>query len=429
MHSLKWIRDNEIEFDAALARRGVKPVAQILLGLDKQQRALQTKLQGAKGRRNQISRDISIAKKRGEKFDHLSEEVNKLKTLIRDVEQEERALIPELQSVMDALPNLPANDVPDGLDESGNIEVRRVGKPPDFDFVPQDHVCIGEALAMMDFQTARKMSGPRFVVLKDDLARLERALANFMLDLHVDEFGFHETKPPSLVKDDAVYGTGQLPKFSGDLFQTKGGSWLIPTSEVPLTNLVMDQVLKESELPMRRTAYTNCYRSEAGSAGRDTRGMIRLHEFTKVEMVSIAHPDNSDAELEFLTQCAEEVLRRLKLPYRVVVLSCGDMGFSAQKTYDIEVWLPGQNTYREISSCSNCGEFQARRMKARFRPSGVGKGTRLVHTLNGSGLAVGRTLIAIMENYQQPDGSIIIPEALRPYMRGREIINGEKSGF
>ena len=295
------LSDNEIEFDAALARRGVKPVAQILLGLDKQQRALQTKLQGAKGRRNQISRDISIAKKRGEKFDHLSEEVNKLKTLIRDAEQEERALIPELQSVMDALPNLPANDVPDGLDESGNIEVRRVGKPPDFDFVPQDHVCIGEALAMMDFQTARKMSGPRFVVLKDDLARLERALANFMLDLHVDEFGFHETKPPSLVKDDAVYGTGQLPKFSGDLFQTKGGSWLIPTSEVPLTNLVMDQVLKESELPMRRTAYTNCYRSEAGSAGRDTRGMIRLHEFTKVEMVSIAHPDNSDAELEFLS--------------------------------------------------------------------------------------------------------------------------------
>jgi len=315
---------------------------------------------------------------------------------------------------------LPLPDVPVGPDETGNVEVRRVGDPPRFDFEPKQHFEIGEALGLMDFETAAKLSGARFVVLKGALARLERAIASFMLDLHTTEFGYTEANPPLLVRDDAAFGTGNLPKFAEDLFHTTNGYWLIPTAEVSLTNFVREQIIDEAALPMRLTAWTPCFRSEAGAAGKDTRGMIRQHQFTKVELVSITTPEQSLAEHERMTACAEEVLKRLGLPYRTVLLCTGDMGFASQKTYDIEVWLPGQNTYREISSCSVCGDFQARRMNARYRPKD-GK-PEYVHTLNGSGLAVGRTLIAILENYQQADGSVIIPEVLRPYMRGMERI-------
>ncbi len=425
MHDIRWIRENADDFDAGLSRRGLDAAAATVLDVDARHREAQTKVQEAKNRRNEASKEIGAAKKRGEDAEALVEEVGELKGLIRHGEEEERRLAAEVEALLSPLPNLPAADVPDGLDEAANVEVRRVGEPPTFDFDVRDHVDIGEGLGMMDFEAAARMSGARFVVLKAGLARLERALANFMLDIQTEEFGYQETKPPSLVRDSAAFGTGQLPKFSDDLFHTDDGYWLIPTAEVPLTNLVREQIITEAELPIRRTAYTSCYRSEAGAAGKDTRGMIRQHEFTKVEMVTIAHPDRSDDELEFMTGCAEEILKRLGLAYRVIVLSCGDMGFSARKTYDIEVWLPAQDTYREISSCSNCGDFQARRMQARFRPKGEAKGTRFVHTLNGSGLAVGRTLIAVMENYQQSDGSVLIPDALRPYMAGREVIRGE----
>jgi seryl-tRNA synthetase len=313
--------------------------------------------------------------------------------------------------------------VPDGADETGNVELRRHGAPPRFDFAPKDHVALGESLGMMDFAAAGKISGARFVVLSRQLARLDRAIGQFMLDLHTEEFGYTEIVPPLLVRDDAAFGTGQLPKFADDLFRTTTGLWLIPTAEVPMTNIVAGEILDEAALPRRFTGLTPCFRSEAGAAGRDTRGMIRQHQFNKVELVSIAHPDHAEAEHERMTACAEEVLKRLGLAYRVMALCSGDMGFSARKTYDIEVWLPGQNAYREISSCSNCGDFQARRMKARFRPK-EGKGTNFVHTLNGSGLAVGRTLVAILENYQRADGTITVPEALRPYLRGLEVIGG-----
>jgi seryl-tRNA synthetase len=325
---------------------------------------------------------------------------------------------------MSALPNIPADDVPDGEDETSNIEIRKVGDTPSFDFEPKDHVALGEGLGMMDFERAAKLSGARFVVLSSALARMERALGAFMLDMHTTEFGYRETNPPALVRSEALYGTGQLPKFGEDLFKTEEGFWLIPTAEVPLTNLVANEILDESSLPRRVTAMTACFRSEAGAAGQDTRGMIRQHQFTKVELVSIAHPDESDAELERMTGCAEEVLKRLGLAYRTIILCSGDMGFSARKTYDIEVWLPAQDRYREISSCSNCGDFQARRMRTRFKPEGK-KDTVFVNTLNGSGLAVGRTLIAILENYQQADGSIVVPDALRPYMGGLDVIQAE----
>ena len=422
MHEIRWIRENADAFDAGLARRGLEPAAAAILDVDVRYRAAQTQVQEFKNRRNRASKEIGAAKGRGKQAETLVAEVGELKTRIRDGEDEECRLAVEIEELVSPLPNLPADDVPDGLDETTNVEIRRVGDAPIFDFSVRDHVDIGEGLGMMDFEAAAKMSGARFVVIKDQLARLERALANFMLDIQTGEFGYEETKPPSLVRDVATFGTGQLPKFAEDLFHTDDGYWLIPTAEVPLTNLVREQILAENDLPIRRTAYTSCYRSEAGSAGKDTRGMIRQHEFTKVEMVTIAHPDHSDEELEFMTGCAEEILKRLGLAYRTVILSCGDMGFSARKTYDIEVWLPGQETYREISSCSNCGDFQSRRMRARFRPKGDSKGTRFVHTLNGSGLAVGRTLIAVLENYQQADGSVLVPEALRPYMDGREII-------
>jgi seryl-tRNA synthetase len=328
-----------------------------------------------------------------------------------------------LDTALAALPNLPAEDVPDGLDESHNRLVRTHGTPPSFAFAPKDHVALGEALRLMDFTRAAKLSGARFVVLYGELARLERALAQFMLDVHTREFDHIEVNPPVLVKDETMFGTAQLPKFAEDQFKTTHGLWLIPTAEVALTNLMADEIRDEAELPLRMTAWTQCFRAEAGAAGKDTRGMIRQHQFSKVELVTIAHPDQSESEHERMTACAEEILKRLGLAYRVMLLCAGDMGFSARKTYDLEVWLPGQNTYREISSCSNCGDFQARRMRARFRPK-EGKGPRLVHTLNGSGLAVGRTLIAVMENYQQADGTITVPTALKPYMGGLEMIGG-----
>ncbi|MDA8230001.1 MAG: serine--tRNA ligase [Magnetospirillum sp.] len=421
MHDLKSLRDNPDAFDRGLARRGLDPLAHRVLALDEKRRAAQTRFQEMQARRNEASKQIGMLKKQGGDASALMEEVAGLKDLIPAVEEEDRALGAEIDELLARIPNLPAEDVPDGLDESANVEIRRWGIPRQFDFQPLEHDAIGEKLGLMDFAGAAKLSGARFVVLKGALARLERALANFMLDLQTGGGGYTEVNPPLLVKDAALFGTGQLPKFGEDLFRTTTDHWLIPTAEVPLTNLVADEILDEARLPMRMTALTHCFRSEAGAAGKDTRGMIRQHQFLKVELVSVVHPDRSDEEHETMTTCAEAVLERLKLPYRRIVLCAGDMGFSARKTYDIEVWLPGQGRYREISSCSNCGEFQARRMKARFRPAGE-KGTRFVHTLNGSGLAVGRALVAVLENYQQADGSVTVPEALRPYMGGIEVI-------
>jgi seryl-tRNA synthetase len=372
-------------------------------------------------RRNDLSKQIGQLKSKGQDAAPAMAEVAGLKDKMTAAEAEEQELAKALEALLASQPNLPAADVPEGLDEKSNREERVIGGKPNFAFTPKQHFEIGEALGLMSFEDAAKLSGARFVVLKGALARLERALAQFMLDLHTTENGYTEVAPPFLVRDAALYGTGQLPKFAEDQFVTTQGLWLIPTSEVPLTNLASDEIIDESALPWRFTALTPCFRSEAGASGKDTRGMIRQHQFLKVELVSIAHPDHSDEEHKRMTACAEEVLKRLGLPYRVITLCTGDMGFSAQKTFDIEVWLPGQNAYREISSCSNCGEFQARRMKARCRKPGD-KVTRFVHTLNGSGLAVGRTLVAILENYQQPDGSIAIPAALRPYMSGLEKI-------
>ena len=423
MHDIRAIREDAAAFDAGLARRSLAPMAASILDLDARWRQTATDLQEAQQRRNEASKQIGVAKKNGEDASALIEEVGTLKTRMGELEELERQLSEELEQTLAAIPNLPADDVPVGEDESDNVEVRRVGEKRTFDFTPKDHVAIGEGLGLMDFEAAAKLSGARFVVLKQDLAKLERAIAAFMLDVHTSEFGYAEMAPPMLVKDQAVYGTGQLPKFADDLFHTDDGFWLIPTAEVPLTNLVAGDILEEEKLPLRFTAYTPCFRSEAGSAGRDTRGLIRMHQFGKVELVSIAHPDNSNEELERMTGCAETILQRLGLPYRTVVLSTGDMGFGARKTYDIELWLPGQDDgkgmYREISSCSNCGPFQARRMKSRFRRHGE-KGTEFVHTLNGSGLAVGRTMIGILENYQEADGSVVIPEPLRAYFGGRD---------
>ncbi len=421
MHDLKWIRDHPAVFDAAMTDRGFEPAATRVIELDQRLRAAKTSLQEAQARRNEASKAIGAAKARGEDAAALIAEVSALKGRIQEDEEAERALAAELHETLSGLPNIPAPDVPVGPDESANEEVRRVGAPPEFGFAPKEHFEIGEGLGLMDFETAAKISGSRFVVLRGALARLERALAAFMLDVHTGEFGYTEISPPLLVRDAAAYGTGNLPKFADDLFRTSDGFWLIPTAEMPLTNLVRESIVAESELPLRFTAVTPCFRSEAGAAGKDTRGMIRQHQFTKVELVSVTTPEQSDAELERMVACAEEILKRLGLHYRVVVLSTGDMGFAARKTYDIEVWLPGQGRYREISSCSNCGDFQARRMNARYRPAGH-KGTRFVHTFNGSGLAAGRTLIAVLENYQQADGSVAVPEPLRPYMGGLEAI-------
>jgi seryl-tRNA synthetase len=420
---IKWIREHPEVFDAGLRKRGLPPLAQQLLALDEQRRAHVTRLQEAQARRNAASKEIGKAKaaKDEGRAQALMAEVAELKETISKAEDEVRRRDEELLTALSEIPNLPRDDVPVGADETGNVEVRRWGEPRRFAFTPKQHFEIGEALGLMDFETAAKLSGARFVVLKGALARLERALAAFMLDLHTGEFGYEESIPPFLVRDHTAYGTGNLPKFGEDLFQTTNHYWLIPTAEVALTNYVREQILDESQLPMRLTAWTPCFRSEAGAAGKDTRGMIRQHQFSKVELVSITTPEQSTEEHERMTACAEEVLKRLELPYRTVLLCTGDMGFASEKTYDIEVWLPGQNTYREISSCSVCGAFQARRMEARYRPKGS-KEIRYVHTLNGSGLAVGRTLIAVLENYQQEDGSVTVPEALRPYMGGMERI-------
>ncbi|HYM73125.1 MAG TPA: serine--tRNA ligase [Stellaceae bacterium] len=421
MHDLRAIRDNPQEFDRGLAARGLPARADQVLGLDKQWRELETEAQQSQATRNQLSREVGNAKKRGEPVDELLARID----LRKDLEAATAASAAELRRQIDellaGLPNLPAPDVPEGPDETANMLVRTVGTPSQFNFAPLPHEVLGEKLGMMDFARAARLSGARFVVLKGTLARLERALAQFMLDLHTGEFGYTEVAPPLLVREETAYGTGNLPKAAEDMFKTTDGLWLIPTAEMPLTNLVAGEILNEGDLPLRFTAWTPCFRSEAGAAGRDTRGMIRVHQFPKVELVSIAKPEDSAAEHERMTACAEEVLKRLGLAYRVMLLSSGDMGFAAQKTYDIEVWLPGQNAYREISSCSNCGAFQARRMGARYRPAGE-KGTRPVHTLNGSGLAVGRAMIAVLENYQRHDGTVAIPSALQPYMGGLEVI-------
>ncbi len=493
MFDIRWIRDNPEAFDAGLRKRGLAPGSDVkfaaeLIALDEARRRIVTRLQEAQARRNAASKEIGAAKKARDeaKAAALMAEVNALKETLAKGEEEQRAADQTLHEALSVIPNLPREEVPVGADETANREVRRVGVPPKLAWTnsPKQHFEIGEALGLMDFETAAKLSGARFVVLKGQLAKLERALAQFMLDLHTAPEkngigGYTEIMPPYLVRDEVMYGTAQLPKFREDQFQTQvsfdfdriidafyravrkvgevdpnielderdfvelvrasqdlpfqqgraaldeqiealrrgNRRWLIPTAEVPLTNLVREKITDEAELPIRVTAYTPCFRAEAGAAGRDTRGMIRQHQFSKVELVSITTPDQSAAEHERMTACAEEVLKRLGLAYRVMLLCTGDMGFASQKTYDIEVWLPGQNTYREISSCSVCGDFQARRMNARYRPKG-GKGTEFVHTLNGSGLAVGRTLIAILENYQQEDGSVAIPPALQPYMGG-----------
>ena len=393
-------------------------MAAALLERDAAIRARQTELQEQQARRNALSKDIGRLRARGEDASGAMAEVGALKVAVQDGEEDLRARTAALDDVLAGLPNVLDDDVPDGADESANVELRRWGEPPRFDFEPKEHDEIGARLGM-DFGRAAKLSGARFVVLFGQLARLERALAAFMLDLQTKEHGYTEVAPPLLVRDNAVFGSNQLPKFAEDLFRTTTGYWLIPTAEVPLANLAADEILDAARLPLRYTAWTPCFRSEAGAAGKDTKGMIRQHQFTKVELVSITRPEHSKDEHERMAACAEEVLRRLGLPYRVVVLCSGDTGFGARKTYDIEVWLPGQGRYREISSCSNCGDFQARRMRARFRPEGERR-TELVHTLNGSGLAVGRTLIALLENGQQADGSVRVPEALRPYLDGRE---------
>ena len=419
MHDIKLIRDNPDAFDAALARRGLEPQAQSLLALDEDRRAMIAEIQELETKRNQVAKEIPAKKKAGEDVAPLIEEGNQIKARIAELKEKSEGEGP-LHDALASIPNLLAEDVPAGDDESANKEISQHGEKPAID-APKDHVALGEALGMMDFETAANMSGSRFVILSGQLARLERALGQFMLDTHTSEFGYTETNPPYLVRDNALFGTGQLPKFSEDLFAATTGHWLIPTAEVTLTNIMAGNIAEEASLPRRYTALTPCFRSEAGSAGRDTRGMIRQHQFTKVELVGITKPEDSEAEHERMLGCAEAVLKALGLHYRVMVLCAGDTGFSARKTYDIEVWLPSQDTYREISSISNCGDFRARRMKARFKREGEKK-AEFVHTLNGSGLAVGRTLIAVMENYQQPDGSIKVPEALKPYMGGLEVI-------
>ncbi len=421
MFDIKWIRENPDAFDEGLGRRGLAPAAAELMALDGARREAQTAAQEIQAGRNALSKEIGAAKAKGEDAADLIARVSRSKEEQGEAEEKARAQAEDLDRALSGIPNLPADDVPVGPDEAANVEVRRWGDVPEFDFEAKEHFDIGEGLGLMDFDRAARMSGARFVILTGALARMERALASFMLDLHTTEFGHTEVNPPALVRDEALYGTGQLPKFGDDLFRTRDDYWLIPTAEVPLTNMVAGDIVDEAALPLRYAAMTWCFRSEAGAAGKDTRGMIRQHQFTKVEMVAVTRSEDSAAELERMTGCAEEVLKRLGLPFRTVVLSTGDMGFSAQKTNDIEVWLPGQGRYREISSCSNCGDFQARRMKARYRPA-EGKGTRFVHTLNGSGLAVGRTLVAILENGQRADGSVSVPEALGPYMGGMEVI-------
>lgn len=419
MHDIKLIRDNPESFDRAIARRGVAPQSGTLIELDRKRRTAQTEFDELQGKRNALSKEIGAAKAKKDeaRATELMAEVARMKERLGILEVEQKAHEEALTDALSRIPNLPAEDVPDGLDEKSNVELRRSGAPKTYRFKPKEHFDLGEGLGYMDFAAGVKLAGARFTVVRSQLARLERALGQFMLDLHTTEFGYTEMQPPMLVNDATAFGTGQLPKFGDDLFRTTTGYWLIPTAEVPLTNLARDLIIDESELPWRFTALTACFRSEAGAAGRDTRGMIRQHQFNKVELVSIVSPDRSVEEHERMTEAAETVLRRLDLPFRTMLLCAGDMGGAARKTYDLEVWLPGQDQYREISSCSNCGDWQARRMNARCRAPGE-KQTRFVHTLNGSGLAVGRALIAVMENYQNEDGSISVPDALKPYTGG-----------
>ncbi len=425
MHDINYIRKNGDAFDQALKRRGLPAMSGDILAIDDARRTAQTHLQEMQARRNEVAKKIGEIKRTGGDAEVITQEGISIKNNIAALEERERQEGIRLKEILSAIPNLPASDVPDGKDEKDNKELRKSGEPNRANSSKQ-HFDLGEALGLMDFETAAKLSGARFTMLKGPLARLERALGNFMLDIHTTEFGYTEISPPLMVNDKTMYGTAQLPKFADDQFRTTTGLWLIPTAEVPLTNIVNDMIVKGEELPFRFTAKTPCFRAEAGAAGKDTRGMLRQHQFYKVEMVSITTPDQSEAEPERMTQCAETVLKRLELPFRTIVLCTGDMGFAARKTYDIEVWMPGQNAYREISSCSNCGDFQARRMNARFKAAGE-KNTEFVHTLNGSGVAVGRCLIAIMENFQQPDGSIVIPAVLRKYMDGLERIEAGKA--
>ncbi len=469
MLDIRWIRDNPEALDAALARRGAEAQADGILALDKRRRDHVTAVQEAQMRRNAASKEIgaAMAAKDMDRAEAIKAEVAQIKAFLTEAEETERKLTDELEKVLAVMPNVPLDEVPEGLDESGNVEIRKVGAKPVFDFAPKEHFELGEALGQMDFERAAKLSGSRFTVLSAGLARLERALGQFMLDVHTGEHGYMEMIVPLLVRDDAMFGTGQLPKFESDLFVTyKDGSifeklqalldpdirgrtavravrnedgsinpfsvqermWLIPTSEVSLTNLVREEIVEEDTLPRRYTALTPCFRSEAGSAGRDTKGYLRQHQFSKVELVSITTEEAALAEHERMTTCAETILAKLGLHFRTVVLCAGDMGFGAQKTHDIEVWLPGQNAYREISSCSVCGDFQGRRMNARYRPAPVPgsnekRDLKFVHTLNGSGVAVGRALIAVMENYQNADGTIRVPDVLKPYMGGIEVIS------
>ncbi|WP_404480501.1 serine--tRNA ligase [Novosphingobium sp. BL-52-GroH] len=420
MHDIRQIRENPEAFDAGLARRGVAPVAAQLVALDEQRRALATRAQEGQNRRNEASKAIGKAMGQGDTAtaEALKAEVAGLKDSLPALEAEEKEVAAALNDLLAGLPNIPVADVPEGEDESQNVEVARWGTPRTFPFTPREHADIGPALGL-DFETGAKLSGARFTFLKGPMARLHRALAQFMLDTQTATHGFLECNVPLMVKDDAVYGTGQLPKFSEDLFRTTDGRWLIPTAEVSLTNAVAGEIVDVAALPLRMTALTPCFRSEAGAAGRDTRGFIRQHQFEKVELVTVCRPEDSEGEHEKMVAAAESILQALELPYRKVLLCAGDMGATARKTFDLEVWLPGQQAYREISSISNCGDYQARRMNARFKPEGAKK-TEFVHTLNGSGLAVGRTLVAVLENYQQEDGSVLVPEVLKPWMGGIE---------
>ena len=418
MHDLKYIRENPEAFDAALRRRGAASVSASILALDETRRSLLTQSQNVQAQRNDASKAIGAAMGKGdtETAEALKAEVATLKETSPQLEEQERAAGLELDALLAALPNLPAEDTPEGASEDDNVEVARWGDQRNFDFDPKDHADLGPPLGL-DFETGVAISGARFTFMRGQMARLNRALGQFMLDFQTVERGYSECATPYLVKQEALFGTGQLPKFAEDNFQTTDGRWLIPTAEVSLTNSVREQILAETDLPIRMTALTPCFRSEAGAAGKDTKGLIRQHQFEKVEMVSIVRPEDSMAEHERMVESAEGILQALELPYRKMLLCTGDMGASARKTYDLEVWLPGQGLYREISSCSNCGDWQARRMNARYRPA-EGKGTVFVHTLNGSGLAVGRTLVAVLENYQEADGSVTIPTALLPYMGG-----------
>ena len=418
MHDLKYIRENPRDFDAALTRRGAAPVAAIILALDENRRAILTETQNAQARRNDASKAIGAAMGKGDTAtaEALKAEVSQLKDTLPQLEERERAAGAELDALLAGLPNLPAADTPDGADETENVEIARWGSPRDFDFDPRDHADMGPALGL-DFETGVAISGARFTFMRGQMARLNRALGQFMLDYQTAQRGYTECATPYLVRQESLYGTGQLPKFAEDNFQTTDGRWLIPTAEVSLTNSVRERILEESALPIRLTALTPCFRSEAGAAGRDTKGLIRQHQFEKVELVSIVRPEDSAVEHERMVESAEGILQALELPYRKMLLCTGDLGASARRTYDLEVWLPGQGLYREISSCSNCGDWQARRMNTRYRPAEA-KGNVFVHTLNGSGLAVGRTLVAVLENHQQADGSVVVPSALLPYTGG-----------